>query len=124
MTRNEAIVNQAMRYAEQSALVHDIPERIVSLVKEAFVVGTMWADNNPYLFPLWHYASEEPERPFNILVVDEFSHSWTLESAQLEMLHENWDVFVVASRLIMWANIYDLLPAESKTKILRKAVKG
>lgn len=99
-----------MRYAEQAALVHNIPEHIVRLVKEAFVTGTMWADEHPK--NVWHSASEEPKAyNIEILVEDAFG---TRCVCDIHDVAGDWDYFCRDIALVRWVYIADLLPKGGK----------
>ena len=77
-------------------------------IRQAFVKGAIFADNNPDLSSLWHDASEEPKENSVILVQWNIKGNSGYEFYYADSI--NWDRFVEIYGVSIWAYISDLLP--------------
>lgn len=68
MTREEQILEQALKYANQVSTEYTIPESIARLVKGAFVAGSVFADEHPVT--VWHPTTELPRDKFIAILKD------------------------------------------------------
>ena len=105
--RQIEMANQSLIYAEDMAAEHKLPKHIAKLIREAFAVGVVWADEHPK--NVWHDPEDEPKDAKDLLLIDTKGCVWVGYVS-----HTNgaprWKTYVQKGKAAKWAYITDLLP--------------
>ena len=75
-------------------------------IRQAFVKGSIVADNNPDLSSLWHDASDEPKEDMDILFISKNGKVHKVSKIDLSL----YDWLKDNDGIDKWAYISDLLP--------------
>ena len=75
-------------------------------IRQAFVKGVIFADNNPDLSSLWHDVSEEPKEDVDILFISKNGKVHKVSKIDLSL----YDWLKDNDGIDKWAYISDLLP--------------
>ena len=113
MTREEEIKKQAVIYAEWSDNGGLSITNNIELVKNAFIEGAKWADNNIHLSSLWNDSNIVPSGNKGILYLTKNGKVGVIKAIK----SDDWDWYVSDKySIIKWAYIDDLLPNSKQLK--------
>lgn len=104
MTREEEII----RAAENNIDIGNFTSEDGKLLRECFMVGAEWADENP--INIWHDANEEPEHNCTIAYATKNNKIGTLKRVD----KTTWSWYKEKYSILMWAYVADLLPKGGK----------
>ena len=109
MTREKEVKVSALNYLDD--FNPDVCGICNEDIYDAFIAGTLYADRNPDLSPLWHDASEFPNKALPIIVEidDDIEHSYEVMSID-ETDEKFWKYLVGDRDITRWAYVKDLLP--------------
>ena len=80
------------------------------MTREEFEAGIKWAEEHLNLSSPWHQANEEPEgQNWRIICQDEEGKFWIKDWADVILLYNTWNTYVVIERLVKWAYIDELI---------------
>lgn len=105
MTREEKIGEAARKYI-------DTKLNLNKGIKSVFIDGVQWADENPNLESLWHYAIEEEPKKGEYILVEVVNTLIPNEIGYHVEYVEEWMINLMKTEgfKCRWAYINDLLP--------------
>ena len=108
MTREEEVKVSALKYLDD--FNPDVCGICNEDIYDAFMAGTLYADQHPDLSSLWHDASDEPKEDIDILFISKNGkvHKVSkIDNSLYDWLKDN-------DGIDKWAYINDLLPKGGK----------